>query len=131
MHEYGTYDAKICQNRAVGSSGTGTTLTCTGTGHPLLVGTGTGLSGTGTDCPLHPGIGTTQPVPVLLTVFCPEKCGILHFLLIFHPPIFSNSSHIKNPPWNPLKTTPKSGLESMKTLFSQVRVFPQNPNKKE
>ena len=107
MHEYGTYGAKICKNWVAGSSGTGTSMT--GTGYPLPVSTGTDLSGTGT--------GT----------FCPEKCGILHFSLIFHPPIFSNSSHIKNPPWNNFK----SGLESMKTLFSQVRAFPQNPNKKE
>ena len=57
MHEYGNYGAKICQNSAAGSSGTGTTLTGTSTDHPLPV--GTGLSGTSTDCPLHPGTGTT------------------------------------------------------------------------
>ena len=73
MHEYGTYDAKICKNWAAGSSGTGTTLTGTGTSCPLLVDTGTGLSGTGTDCPLHHGTGTTQPVPVPPTGFCPEN----------------------------------------------------------
>ena len=69
MHEYGTYGAKICKNWAAGSSGTGTAMTDTGIGYPLLVGTGTGLSGIGTDCPLHPCTGTPQPVPVPTTVF--------------------------------------------------------------
>ena len=57
------------QNRAVGSSGIGTTLTGTGTDCPLPVGTGTCLSGTGTNFPLHPGTGTTQLVSVPLWVF--------------------------------------------------------------
>ena len=47
------------QKQAVGSSGTGTTLTGTDTSHPLPVGIGTSLSGTGTTFPLHHGTGTT------------------------------------------------------------------------
>ena len=70
-----TYGAKICQNRAAGSSGTGTTLIGTSTSYPLPVGTGTCLSGTGTDFPLHPGTGTTQLVPVPPTGFFLENAG--------------------------------------------------------
>ena len=76
IHRYtnkGLKDAKICQNRVAGSSGTGTTLIDTGTtltdtdtSYPLPVGTGTDLSGIGTDCPLHHGISTTQLVPISL-----------------------------------------------------------------
>ena len=72
-HRYmntGLNSAKICQNRAAGSSGTGTTLTDIGTGYPLPVGTGIGLSGTGTDCPLYRGTNTTPSVPVPPTGFC-------------------------------------------------------------
>ena len=90
MHEYGSCGAKICQNRAAGSSGTGTTLIGTGTSYPLPVGTGIGLSGTDTDCPLHPGTGTTQLVPVPPTGFCPENVGfcISHsFFFHKHSPI--------------------------------------------
>ena len=63
---------KTCQNRAAGTTGIGTTLTCTGTGYPLPVDTGTGLSCTGTDCPLHPYTGTAQSVPVHPMGFCLE-----------------------------------------------------------
>ena len=127
MHEYGTYGAKICQNRAAGSSGTGTTLTGTGTGCPLLVGTGTGLGGTGTDCPLHPGTGTTQLVPVPPTGFCPK---MLDFCIFTH---FSSTNLLQFVPYkkSTMESTlnnSKSGLESMKTLFSQVRAFLQNVN---
>ena len=100
--------------------------TATGTG---LSGTGTGLSGTGTgtDCPLHPGTGTTQLVLVSTMGFCPkmQDFGIFtHFssinLLQFIP--------YKKSTMESTQKNSKSGLESMKTLFSQVRAFPQNPN---
>ena len=90
MHEYGTYNAKLCQNRAAGSSGTDTTLTGTGTSYPLPVGTGTGLSGTGIDCPLHTGTGTTQLVPVPPTGLCLENAGFC----ISHSFFFHKSSPI-------------------------------------
>ena len=41
----GLNSAKICINRAAGSSGTGTTLTGTGTSPSLSVGTGTPFKG--------------------------------------------------------------------------------------
>ena len=68
----GLNGAKTCQNRAAGTTGTGTTLTCTGTGYPLPVGTGTGLICTGIDCPLHPCTCTAQPIPIHPTGFCPK-----------------------------------------------------------
>ena len=83
----GLNGAKIIQNRVAGSSGTGTTLTNTGTSYPLPVGNGTGLSGTGTDCPLHHGTGTTQLVPVPPTGFCPENAGFcISHSFFFHKP---------------------------------------------
>ena len=123
----GLNGAKTCQNRAVGTTGTGTTLTCTDIGYPLPFGIGTGLSGTGTDCPLHPCTGTAQPVPVHPTGFCPE---MLDFAFLTH---FSSTNLLQFVPYQKstmesLQNNSKSGLESMKTLFSQVRAFPQNPN---
>ena len=53
----GLNSAKICINRAAGSSGTGTTLT----------GTGTTLTGTGTSPSLSVGTGTP------FKGFCPEN----------------------------------------------------------
>ena len=106
MHEYGTYGAKICQNRVVGSSGTSITLTGTGTGCPLPVGTGTSLGGTGTDCPLHPGTGTTQLVPVPPTGFCPKMRDFGIFTHFFSTNLLQFVPY-RNPPWNLPKTTPK------------------------
>ena len=105
-----------------------------GTGYPLPVGTGTGLNGTGTglngtdtDCPLHPCTGTTQPVPVHPTGFCPK---MRDFAFLTH---FSSTNLLQFVPYQKstmesLQNNSKSGLESMKTLFSEVRAFPQNPN---
>ena len=122
--------ANICQKRAVGSSGTGTTLTGTGTSYPLTVGTGTGLSGTGTDCPLHHGTGTTPLVSVPPTGFCPkmQDFGIFtHFystnLLHFVP--YQKSTMVST------QNNSKCGLESIKINFPQVRAFHQNLNQKE
>ena len=123
----GLNDAKTGQNRAVGTIGTGNTLTCTGTGYPLPVSTGTCLSCTGTDCPLHPYTGTDQPVPVHPMGFCPK---MRDFAFLTH---FSSTNLLQFVPYQKstmesLQNNSKSGLESMKTLFSQVRAFPQNPN---
>ena len=108
---------KVCQNKAAGSSGTGTTLTGTGTSYPLPVGTGTSLSGT----------GTTPLVPVPPTGFCPK---MRDFGIFTH---FSSTNLLQFVPYqkSTMQSTQKNskgGLESMKTLFSQVRAFPQNPN---
>ena len=129
-HRYtntGLNDAKICQNMATRSSGTGTTLTVTSTSYPLPVGTGTGLSGIGTDCPLHHGTDTTPLVPVPPTGFCPK---MRDFGIFTH---FSSTNLLQYVPYQKstmesTQNNSKSGLESMKTLFSQVRAFPQNPN---
>ena len=65
----GLNGVKICQFKVAGSSGTGTTLTGTGTSSSLPVGTSTGLSGTGTTCPLHHGYRYHFLVPVLILDF--------------------------------------------------------------
>ena len=123
----GLNGAKTCQNRAAGTTGTGTTLTYTDIGYPLPVGTGTGLSGIGTDCPLHPCTGTTQPVLVHPTGFCQK---MRDFAFLTH---FSSTNLLQVVPYQKstlesLQNNSNNGLESMKTLFSQVRAFPQNLN---
>ena len=127
MYECGTLRCKISKNGVAGTTGIDTPLTCTGTGYPLPVGTSTGLSCTGTNCPLHPCTGTAQPIPVHPTGFCPKMrdfAFLTHFsftnLLQFVPYQKSTMESLQN--------NSKSGLESMKTLLSQVRAFPQNPN---
>ena len=121
---------KICQNRAAGSSGTGTTFTGTGTSYPLPIGTGTSLSGTGTDFPLHHGTGTTPLVPVPPTGFCLKMrdFGIFtHFsstnLLQFVPYQKSTMESTQN--------NSKRGLESIKIPFPQVRAFHLKSKSKE
>ena len=96
----GLNGAKTSQNRAIGGSGTGTTLTGFGTGHPLLVGTGTSLSGTGTTCPLHHGTGTTLWYRYHLRVFA-HKCWI--FVIFTH---FSSTNLLQFVPYQ------KSTMES-------------------
>ena len=59
---------KICKIKVAGNSGTGTTLTGTGTS-PLL------SMGTGTTCPLHQGYWYHFLVPVQIRDFCPENVG--------------------------------------------------------
>ena len=127
MHEYGTYGAKICQMKVAGCSGTGTTLTGTGASSSLPVGTSTSLSGTGTTFPLHHGYRYHFLVPVPIHDFAQKMSGFgifTHFSLInllqFIPYQKSTMESTQN--------NSKGGLESMKTLFSQVRAFPQNPN---
>ena len=53
MYEFGLNNVKIQEIRVVGSSGTGTTWTGTGTNPFLVSGTGTNQSGTGTILLLH------------------------------------------------------------------------------
>ena len=84
--------AKICQIKVVGSSGTGTTLTGTGTSPSLPVGTGTTLSSTGSTCLLHNGYRYHFLVPVPIRDFAQKMSGFgifTHFssinLLPFHP----------------------------------------------
>ena len=53
MYEFGLNNVEIQEIMPVGSSGTGTTWTGTGTNPVLVSGTGTTLVGTGTILPLH------------------------------------------------------------------------------
>ena len=120
----GLNDAKICQIKVAGSSGTYTTLT--GTSPSLPVGIGTNLSRTNTTCPLHHGYQYHSLVPVPLTSFCPENVGFLHF---------SSTNLLQSIPYRKstmesTQNNSKDGLESMKTLFSQVRDFSQIENHK-
>ena len=110
-------------------TGTGTTLTGTGTSSSLLVGTGTNLSGTGTTCPLHHGYRYHSLVPVPFTGFAQKTLGFgifTHFsstnLLQFIPYQKSTMESTQN--------NSKCGLESMKTLFSQVKAFSSNQEHK-
>ena len=91
---------------------TGTPLTCTGIGYPL-----------------HPCTGTAQLVPVHPTGFCPE---IFDFGVFTH---FSSTNHLQFVPYQKstmesTQNNSKCGLESMKTLFSQVRAFPPKSKSK-
>ena len=78
--------AKICTNRAAGSSGTGTTLICTGTSPSLSVGTGTSLSGTGSIFPLHHGYRYHLRVFAQKTLDFSIEYSIIcsHFQFTFH-----------------------------------------------
>ena len=109
-HRYtnmGLNDTKICKNGVAGTTCTGTPLTCTGTCHPLH-----NLYQYNLDLYRYRA-PTASLYRYSLTCtstpygFFPRNVRFLAFSLIFHPPIFSNSSHIKNPPWNLPKTTPK------------------------
>ena len=120
---------KTCQNRTTGSSGTGTTLTGTGTSPSLPVGTGTSLSGTSTTCPLHHGTGTTLWYRYHLRVFCPK---MLDFGIFTH---FSSTNLLQFVPYQnstmeSTQNNSKCGLKSIKIHFTQVRAFHQNPNQK-
>ena len=55
--------------------------------------------------------------------FLPRNMMDFAFSHIFLPQLFSNSSHIKNPPWNLPKNNSKCGLDSIKIHFPQVRAF--------
>ena len=118
----GLNGAKICQIQVAGSSGTGTSPS-------LLVGIGTSLSGTDTTCLLHHGYRYHFLVPVSICDFAPKMSGFgifTHFssinLLQFIPYKKSTMESTQN--------NSKGGLESMKTLFSQVRAFSQIENHK-
>ena len=60
--------------------------------------------------------------------FLPRNVRDFAFSHIFHPQLFSNSSHIKNPPWNLPKNNSKCGLDSIKSIFLKLGLFTQNPN---
>ena len=60
----------------------------------------------------------------------PRNVRDFAFSHIFHPQLFSNSSHIKNPPWNLPKNNSKCGLDSIKSIFPQVRAFHLNSKSK-
>ena len=79
----GLNGAKICQIKVAGSSGTGTTLTGTGTSPSLPMDTGTTLSGTGTTCLLHHGYRYHFLVPLPIHDFAHKMSGFgifTHFL---------------------------------------------------
>ena len=118
----GLNGAKICQIKVAGSSGTGTTLTGTGTSSSLPMGTGTSLSGTDTTCPLHHGYRYHFLVPVPIRDFSQKT---LDFCIFIH---FSSTNLLQSIPYQKstmesTQNNSKGGLESMKTLFSQVRAF--------
>ena len=127
----GLNGAKICQFKVARSSGTGTTLTGTGTSSSLPVGTSTStsLSGTGTTCPLHHGYLYHSLVPIPLTGFAQKT---LDFGIFTH---FSSTNLLQFIPYQKstmesTQNNSKGGLESMKTLFSQVRAFSPNQEHK-
>ena len=109
-HRYmntGLNDTKTCKNGAAGTTCTGTPLTCTDTGYPL-----NNLYWYALDLYRYK-LPTASLYWYRLSCtgtpygFLPRNVQFLSFSLISHPPIFSNLSHIKNPPWNLPKTTPK------------------------
>ena len=123
----GLNGAKICQIKVAGSSGTGTTLTGTGTSPSLPVGTGTTLIGTGATCLLHHGYRYHFLVPVPIRDFAQKTLDICIFIHV------SSTNHLQSTPYKKstmesTQNNSKGGLESMKTLFSQVRAF--SPNQK-
>ena len=121
-------DVKTCQNRAAGTTCTGTALTCTGIGYSLL-----GCTGTGCPLPIF-----APYVPVQLNLYrykcsfsareCSGFCIFTHFLstnlLQYFP--------YKKSTMESLQKYSKSGLESMKIYFPHVRTFlPKSKSKYE
>ena len=116
--------AKICQFKVAESSGTGITLTGTGTSSSLPVGTDTSLSGTGTTCPLHHEYRYHFLVSVPIHNFAQKT---LDFCLFIH---FSSTNLLQSIPYKKstmesTQNNSKSGLESMKTSFLKLGLFPQ------
>ena len=62
--------------------------------------------------------------------FLPKNVRDFAFSNIFHPQLFSNSSHIKNPPWNLPKNNTKCGLDSIKSISLKLGLFTQIQIKK-
>ena len=119
----GLNGAKICQFKVVGSSGNGTTLTDTSTSSSLPVGTGTSLSGTGTTCPLHHGYRYH------LRVFAQKTLDFCIFIKFSSTNLHQSIPYRKST-MESTQNNSKGGLESMKTIFSQVRAFSQIENHK-
>ena len=132
-HRYtntGLNDAKTCRNRAAGTTCTGIPLTCTSTGYPLHNLYRYTLDLYWYKLPttyLYRYSSTRTATPY---GFFPRNVRDFAFSHIFHPQLFSNSSHIKNPPWNLHKNNSKCGLGSIKSIFLKLGLFTQNPNQK-
>ena len=94
------------------------------------MGTGTTLSGTGTTCHLYYRYWYHFLVPVPLASFAQKMSGfgISHPFFFNIPPQIHPTS---KPTMESTKNNSKRGLESIKPLFLNLRLFPQNQNHKD
>ena len=124
----GLNDAKTCKNGAAGTTCTGTPLTCTGTSYPLHNLYWYTLDLYRYRLPTAYLYRYSLTCTGTLYEFFPRNVQDFSFSHIFYPQLFSNSSHIKNPPWNLPKKNSKCGLDSIKSIFLKLGLFTQNPN---
>ena len=129
----GPNDAKTCQTKAAGITCTGTGSTCTSIGYSLLGCTGTGSTCTGTGWPLplfSPCVSVQFDLYRYRCSISARKCS--GFCIFTH---FSSTNILQYVPYKKstmesLQNNSKSGLASIKTLFSQVRAFPPKSKSK-
>ena len=126
-------NAELCQNGAAITTCTGTALTCTSTGYTMKGCTGTGLTCTDTGFP-QPLFSPCVPVQLDLyryrCSFSARKCSGFCIFTHFSPTNLLQYVPYQKSTMESLQNNSRSGLESRKTLFSQVRAFPPKSKSK-